>query len=238
MTNLAHLQDLFRHFSTLLDVMFLPQGSTTLLNVFDGDEILPLEGSAARLLDCSASYTGKFQMLVQRSQAWESSRSQCASWGHNGQQKTLQNTSRDANQHTFQSVFVNFIVPLLEKWLVMPSLPFQKPNTPRNLTNVAGWLRVQFLVRDFDSIGQSQWNSLVSRVTGIQAWQDTMQINCKLKVPYAVWMRDKNLQSLHAGQGVDDVIHLIVSMEEPDSLLLTQDRQNYGKWRVQETHSF
>jgi hypothetical protein len=33
---------------------------------------------------------------------------------------------------------------------------------------------VQFLVRDFDSIGQSQWNSLVSRVTGIQAWQDTM----------------------------------------------------------------
>ena len=51
-------------------------------------------------------------------------------------------------------------------------------------------------------------------------------------------MRDKNLQSLHAGQGVDDVIHLIVSMEEPDSLLLTQDRQNYGKWRVQETHSF
>ena len=51
-------------------------------------------------------------------------------------------------------------------------------------------------------------------------------------------LRDKNLQSLHAGQGVDDVIHLIVSMEEPDSLLLTQDRQNCGKWRVQETHSF
>ena len=55
MTNLAHLQDLFRHFSTLLDVMFLPQGSTTLLNAFDGDEILPLEGSAARLLGCSTA---------------------------------------------------------------------------------------------------------------------------------------------------------------------------------------
>ena len=74
MTNLAHLQDLFRHFSTLLDVMFLPQGSTTLLNAFDGFATvlarlaalhLPIRGLAA-LIGVIAELIGLVAELIGR----------------------------------------------------------------------------------------------------------------------------------------------------------------------------
>ena len=114
MTNLAHLQDLFRHFSTLLDVMFLPQGSTTLLNAFDGDEsslwkAQLLGCSAARLLsflhwevpDVGPEITGMGIIKI-------SMRFLGPQWAT---KDTSKHFKRCKPAH-IQSVFVNFIVPL------------------------------------------------------------------------------------------------------------------------------